>query len=543
MANTYKKCIWLKLWTVFFICSLFIKVCTISAQDHKNPKPEKAPDNIIQKPDRKDGIELIDAVRKTMEYQSSILIQKEQVNVAKGANQSAGGDFDWRMETYVTQRKDNAPASSADYSTAVNALDTTETGIRFAKLFRQGFYIEPGYKYSGYDYDLVSNQKADPLKTGNVSLVFRIPLLQGLGYENVGYREISSVYELEAARHNLKHEISSSIHNTVQAFWGYLAANEQLAVYIEAEDRARSILEKTEALVKANEAPAAEIINVRANLADKESARMSAEQNLNSARARLGTAMGIPSAETLKLPVPSGGFPLIDVDTLRKATSGNTDAYSDVAMRFRQDLMAVKKQNQSLDAQLKAARNRTKPQLNLELSIGYDGVRRKDSFSNSLQTIEYNQSDPDWSTGFRITCPIENNTAEGDLEQILAKNRQGSLQENELVRSIKTQINLTQADLISLSNEIQRSEEAVSSYTKAITNEREKYLMGETTILGLLYIEDRRDGAFVNRISVRLKAATALARLRYEMGSIVSFSDDAGQIDPVSFTSLSVPDQ
>lgn len=530
------------------VCILMLAVFIsgpVSSAGQNNPPQQKKNPDTSSNAGHEEGPQLIDlfaAVRKTMENQSSIQIQREQVNIAKGANQAAGGDFDWKMETYMTQRQDNSPVSAMDYTTAVKTLDTTETGVRFAKLFSQGIYIEPGLKYTGYDYSLPSNQHADPLKTGSVSLVLRVPLLQGLGHENTGYREISSLFELDAARLNLKHDITTSVHNAVQAFWGYLAAHDQLAVYSEAEERARMIVEKTDALVKANEAPAAEIINVKANLADKETARISAEQTYVSARARLGTTMGIPASEIDNIPPPRGSFPKLDRKILANVLAGDSAKYNEIALINRNDLEAIRKQNESLTAQLKAARNRLKPQLNLEFSVGYDGVRNSSGTSQSLQTIEYHQDEPDWTTGFRISCPLENNTAKGELEQVQAKCRQGSIQENELMRNIRTQISVTRSDLLNICNEIQKSEEAVSNYTKAISNEREKYLMGETTILGLLYIEDRRDVAFVNNISVRQKAALAIARLRYETGRLVRFSNDEVIVEPEDLISLALPD-
>ncbi len=101
---------------------------------------------------------------------------------------------------------------------------------------------------------------------------------------------------------------------------------------------------------------------------------------------------------------------------------------------------------------------------------------------------------------------------------------------------------MTQSDLLSVCHELERSEEAVRSYTQAITNEREKYLMGETTLLSLLYIEDRRDVAFINRIAARQKAATALARLRFEIGRLVRFNGDEGSIEPGDLTSVALPE-
>jgi outer membrane protein TolC len=403
--------------------------------------------------------------------------------------------------------------------------------------------VEPFLQYTESAYLLLTdNSREAPLKVGTVGLLFRVPLLRGLGYESAAAGEIASAFELEAARLNLSHQISFSVHNAAQAFWAYLGAYERLAVSKEAEERARAILGKTEMLVRADELPSAELVNVRANLADKERSGLAAAQAVVAARAGLGVAMGIPSAEIYALPEPHGPFPALDREVLLQATTADNAWYVQTAARHRMDLLASDKQNESLKAGLQAALNRIKPALNLELSLGYDGMESGSSLSRSLRTTAYRQDTPDWSTGARLTYPLGNNSGEGDLEQARARYRQGEMRTQELFRTVQTDIGLVRRDLFSIGQELDRSEEAVRYYTTAVANEREKYLMGETTLLDLLYIEDRRDGALLNRISVRQRVADSLARLRFETGKLVRFEDDQGMVTYGDLTTMLLPE-
>jgi outer membrane protein TolC len=295
-------------------------------------------------------------------------------------------------------------------------------------------------------------------------------------------------------------------------------------------------------LVRADELPSAELVNVRANLADKERSGLAAAQAVVAARAGLGVAMGIPSAEIYALPEPHGPFPALDREVLLQATTADNAWYVQTAARHRMDLLASDKQNESLKAGLQAALNRIKPALNLELSLGYDGMESGSSLSRSLRTTAYRQDTPDWSTGARLTYPLGNNSGEGDLEQARARYRQGEMRTQELFRTVQTDIGLVRRDLFSIGQELDRSEEAVRYYTTAVANEREKYLMGETTLLDLLYIEDRRDGALLNRISVRQRVADSLARLRFETGKLVRFEDDQGMVTYGDLTTMLLPE-
>ena len=82
----------------------------------------------------------------------------------------------------------------------------------------------------------------------------------------------------------------------------------RLEILKKSEERARVILEKTDALIKADELAAADIQSVAANLADKESSRISGELAVNEARTNLGLAIGMPYAEIPRIPPPAASF-------------------------------------------------------------------------------------------------------------------------------------------------------------------------------------------------------------------------------------------
>lgn len=490
------------------------------------------------------GIDVLGAIKKTMEHQAAIRIQREQVKLAGGAYRSSGGDFDWRVETYITHREDHAPIPGAD--PIITTREMSAVGVRFPKLLRSGVSVEPFLQYTESEESasllLPDDSQEGPLKIGTVGLLFRVPLLQGLGYQNAAAGEIASAFELEAARLSLSHEISFTVHHAAQAFWAYLGAFQRVVVAKEAEERARAVLEKTEILVRADELAAAELVNVHANLADKERSRLAAAQAVVAARAELGMAMGIPPAEIYDLPEPLGPFPDLDRMVLMQDTAANHAWYAETAARHRMDLLAADKQNESLKAGLQAARNRVKPALDLELSLGYDGIESGSSLSRSLKTTSYRQDTPDWSTGVRLSYPLGNNSGEGDLEQAWARYRQGKMRSEELFRAVQTDIGLVRRDLFSLAQEIERSEEAVRHYTTATANEQEKYQMGETTLLDLLTIGDRLDGALLNRITVRQRVAGSLTRLRFVTGMLVRFEEDQGMVTYGDLTTMLLPE-
>ncbi|MBW4055844.1 MAG: TolC family protein [Proteobacteria bacterium] len=460
-----------------------------------------------------------------------------------GILRSSSGDFDWRLESFTTYSKDYSPVPSL--GAYYNELDSSVVGLKLGKLFRSGLYFEPNLQYSQAQayvknefLQLEPNQPVQ--KTARLSFLLRVPLLQGLGKKNTAVREISASRELDAARLNLLFKVSQAVQDTALAYWNYLAAFTRLEVLKESEERARSILEKTDSLVKADELAAADIQSVAANLADKESSRISGELAVNEARTSLGQAIGMPYGEIPRIPPPSASFPVLDMKLLAKRLSDSA-AYCSIAMSNRQDLQALKKQIEGIEAQVVAARDQLSPALNLELSIGADSAISGSGFQRTTQTFEYRQKSPDWSTGIRFIYPLGNNTARGNLEQVLSRFNQGRIQLMESERTIQSAIMLILSSLIKNAQEIEKADLAVRSYEIAVSNEREKYLMGEATMLNLLYIQDRLDAALLGRISALQGAATNLTRLRYEAGRLVRFENGEGKVDVEDLVTVLVP--
>jgi outer membrane protein TolC len=252
--------------------------------------------------------------------------------------------------------------------------------------------------------------------------------------------------------------------------------------------------------------------------------------------------MGIPTADIVALPAPADDFPRLGQGLPQLALMTNNIAYAKMGIASRQDLLALGERNKATKARLQAAANRVKPKLDLELSLGYDGATSGSSLQRALQTVEMRQEGPDWSTGLTLNYPLGNNTGLGDLAQLLASYRQGALRELELIRTIQKEIAVVCSNLVNIDRELERTDEALTNYTTAVANEQEKYLMGETTLLDLLYIEDRRDNALLSRISILQRAAGSLARLRFETGKLVSFVNDAGRVTDHDLTTLLSPE-
>jgi hypothetical protein len=64
--------------------------------------------------------------------------------------------------------------------------------------------------------------------------------------------------------------------------------------------------------------------------------------------------------------------------------------------------------------------------------------------------------------------------------------------------------------------------EAAGLYGSAVEDERQKLQLGLSTIIDLVLIEDRLTRTLLDEVSAMLSYAEALARLRFETGTLIS---------------------
>jgi len=69
-----------------------------------------------------------------------------------------------------------------------------------------------------------------------------------------------------------------------------------------------------------------------------------------------------------------------------------------------------------------------------------------------------------------------------------------------------------------VAREIATADQAVASYQQAVGNEKEKYLMGESTLFDLLFTQDKSEAAQLRRTDAYLSGALLLTRLQFESG-------------------------
>jgi len=466
------------------------------------------------------GLTLLKTIETTLSNNPAIAIQKQQVALQEGALKVQSGTFDTVLQSGIDVTRSDSPLKQAQITNSDHLTSESQTvSVGASKLFRSGLSVSPTVQTSRVD----SGVDGDTIAT-TTDLVFTVayPLLNGRGHEVTGAGEMAAKSDLEAAFHSLNHTISGAILSSGRLYWSYLASYRSLEILRESESHAKQLVEDVQKLIDADQMPANEILQLKANLADKRANRISGELALKQNRETLGVALGLDPEIIRQLPIPSDNFP--DIDAVAMDQLDRVAAYIDFALDRRGDLLANYQTLQSSQILLGAARNGLKPNLDLVVSAGYQALEEGSNFDDWWAGIYNNIPGPTASISLSYQFPLRNQQARGQLAQNKAIYDQTQIRTQELKRQISSDVLLALENVRHSILSLRQAQIATSTYQLAVENERKKLQLGFSTLLDVISSEDRLRNAHLNLIALKQQFGAALLEIRFQIGSLIQLN-------------------
>lgn len=487
------------------------------------------------------GIPLLSCVEATLTQQPNILIQNQQTLFNEGAYESAKGRFDVFLRPSLTRSRQNTPLSKLNQTTFGASHQTakiTNATLKLDKQLRNGVTLGPQVSAiqnnTTHDLDETTNR-------AQVDFVINVPLLRDRGKEATGASEMAAQKDYESSLSRYRFTSSQSILATIAAYWNYVGAERSLEIVKESEARAKELVDKTTKLIEGGEKPRADLDQLVANLADKTSSRIRAEQTLTESKQTLGFAMGIPFEEIDQLPLPSDPFPEPTENPYPKADE--KDRLIKTAIQRRGDLNESRFKEKSAEILLTSAKNGLLHKLDLNFSAGYSGLDEGTGANAFVDSFEENVSGFNSKVGVSYEWPFANESARGQYMQSKATYQQRKIQTYDLQRKISSRVATAILALKRSSQELTSSIQAYTMYAKAVKSEKEKLRLGMSTFIDVIDIEDRLLSTKLNHVSAHQRYATALAQLRFETGSFFDYQEERNSIKPENLTSIPLRDQ
>jgi len=448
----------------------------------------------------------------TLEHDPNIALDEASLQSARGSLEIAAGDFDPLLSSTLTEADDRTPLTASSSS----RTRTLQSNSGVVKRFRSGLSVEP-------QLDLVRTDEvtagSDVVNTGTLRIIIRQPLLRGRGRAAANAVELEAERELAASGLDLRQTIALRIQTVVAQYWTTEAEARNLDVLRESEESSRNLLENTRKLIDADQVPAADLVQLEANLAFKESARIGGERQLFAARQNLGREIGLDAAEIRRLPLPSEPFPAIRLDDLPPPATA--ERLIEEALRRRADLRAARERRAGVEIRRRAAENALKPQLDLLLTPGYSGLMTGADAVSFLSPLYRNIPGASASVGLGLSVPFRNHRARGALLQTEAVLKQSALAVDLLAKEIGADVPTALDAVTRNARQLERARQAVRLFERAVVNEEKKLRAGSSTLLDVITQRDRLTSARQSEVSSELALALALLDLRFTTGTLL----------------------
>lgn len=355
-----------------------------------------------------------------------------------------------------------------------------------------------------------------------LALDVQTPLLRGFGYAAVTGPERAARLGVIASNAEVHQQESVTALRTALAYWNLIAAQQRAALFEESLNRQLQLSSLARSLAAADEIARVELLNVDSRVADARGFLASARSALATARIELAKQLGVQVLTVDDAPLASDGFP--DVADYNDLKDIAPDAMQKMAVDGRFDVLAASRRLDASRVLIDTARSNLRQRLDLGLTVGYLGFEENQNVGKGFRgALLGNWVGPSVLLSLHYELPFGNNFALGQLQQAYALANSGDVRLTNLRRTIDSRIVEALSNLKNAAAEVDRGEAAVRLYRQTIDNEYTKYKAGESTLIDYILTEENLTGALSTLISARQAYAEALARLRYETGTLVTY--------------------
>jgi outer membrane protein len=454
---------------------------------------------------RASELRLSTAIQQSLKQNPDIQIQNTQIAVAQGQYLQAAGQFDWVLSSGLLYDKKVTPqVNSAD-----GLLINSGYQLGMSKQLHNGMSLNGSLDALASDGQLLQQNR---LKF-DLSLI--VPLLHGR--DATASSEDVAKLNIELSRYQLRDRIAQTLYNTLLAYWTYRSRVDLEKVAQSSEERSQSLLRSIQKLVDAGEKPRADLVLLQADHSDKISRRQAAALARIEARTVLGRLLGLDELAIRQLPEPSDTLPA----QLTTLPLFSTAAISTAALQQRPDVRALAVQLDAARRQMQAVQERLKPQLDLQLGLGYAKASEGGSRYGFAAEAGQIQASPSVFARLNYQFPLQNNSASGAMQERSALLSQLLIRQKDLNIGVASGVESAWQALFNSSEQLKEAKQALAWYELAVSQEVVKQKNGISTLIDVINVETRFVSARVNYLQLQLAYASALAKLRFETGTLL----------------------
>ncbi|MEO8333636.1 MAG: TolC family protein [bacterium] len=475
------------------------------------------------------------ALAEVLSSNATILASRQARRYNEGVLLSTRGNFDVNLHAGVSNSRDRSrlPVAASGVTAPTVLTNASNYALSADRLLRSGITLTSQLALARTG---VSSATTDPLNRSSADVGVVVPLGRGRGGGIITASERSALLTSDASERDVRQTTAQAVLSAVSAYWEYRSAQERLLVYREAEVRAGRMVDETRALIEADERPPADLLQVRSNLATKQTTTIGAEQTLIEARRQLGLQMGRSADQIDELPAAGTFLPQLTDSSAALAESDGQWLLDGAADR-RMDLSAARLRTSAADRLRVGASRDLQSQLDVSLNLGYSAMVQGARFPSLVAPIYQNVPGVNATVKISYGLPVSNLYANGLALQSTAAYEQSVVQLQALERNIESGKRVALSALRNSRLAMARAHEAVQLAREAVTASSERFRLGVSTLFDVILAEDALTQAMLGDVGARGRYANALAGLRFETGTILD-ADNSLTTDAARFVRL-----
>ena len=483
-----------------------------------------------------DTITLEDAITLAVENNYSVQQKRFALATAKAQYRQIDGAFDFEVGASASYDMSQNPTDEDDpkYTSVYYGSDNTTSyqtvgSVFVKKLFSFGldsklsYSIKRNHDYPNYPESLKYEQE-DARNFGYLNLELKLPLFKA-------FKDSINAMQLESARDKIA-QMQADLDDTVakvflsvaQNYWKYSILANNLGLLEELQKNIENRKTSVESLVRAGVRTSNDLLAMQVSALENQRKIENARVSLAEAKLNLMTILGIDDSVKNFLP-PNNPFFGIDLDIEIPDTKTIDADFIENVLSSRGDTVALKKQIEQAEREVRIAQVDSRPDATLGFSIGTTGTRYSDGAGGFIGSGFSNIRGVNVSGSLSVSAKIGNNAKKGAEDAAQSSYNSLLVEYAQKRNTLELQIKNALEKLSIYRSSVQNAEGTLRLQKDLYDNSQKLFNAGRITVLDLEKYDENYLSAEESYRQTLVSYLTAILEYKYYTATLLGVTD------------------
>lgn len=465
-------------------------------------------------------ISIDEVVGQTVANNPQFKVSLQKLEFSKGGFRIARSAFNTNLIFNGSNSRESIPYSLDGSPDNDIELKYWSYSLSAARKISFGTVITPSIGVFNSGQDILYDQLGGTLANqGTASISIKQPLLRGLGTTyNTAELRIAKL-DINSQEHRYLFAASALLLDALGSYVEYIAAQLNLQIQQETEDRMAETVRQMTRLVELDAMPGSELVVSEANLANQRTNTSLAKNRFALSQNLLATSMGTTIEEVQSIGIPPFEFPF--GTTLIIIDEDYTNFWMGESMQHRHDYLATTNDLEASIIGLDFSKKGMLPGLNLTFGAGYNGLSQAQGFDQFYKPYLSNIPGMNYNIGLTFDIAPRYDLQKGQRTQALALNETADGNLKYLQLHIKKEVR-RDCDLLKyLLGATKSVNEAVEFSLKALENEKKKLDLGFSTAFNVALMQNSYLNTLERHNGLLQQLNQAILQFKYHTGTLL----------------------